>query len=119
MNVNVTRSHAWMMDIVALNMEASAMRLGPPQTITTLAICATSNILAISNRKKLNNVFQRVKNCTCWARQGPNECVDPQYQCRLKFQGECDTEKPSPDHVPTGLKCLSPKFDILFIFLLL
>ena len=42
MNVNVTRSPALMMDIVALSMEESAMRLNPPQIITLQTTCATS-----------------------------------------------------------------------------
>ena len=42
-NASVTRSPALMMDTVAQNMEASAMRHDPPQTIMILDTCATSN----------------------------------------------------------------------------
>ena len=41
-DASVTRSPALMMDTVAQNMEASAMRLDPLQIITTLDTCATS-----------------------------------------------------------------------------
>ena len=42
-DASVTRSPALMMDTVAQNMEASAMRRDPPQTIMILDTCATSN----------------------------------------------------------------------------
>lgn len=63
-------------------------------------------------------VFKRVKNCTCWAKQGSNECIDPQFKCGEIYHGDCAVEKPSDDYVPTGLKCLSLKLDIFFILLL-
>ena len=99
------------MDTAAQNMEESAMRLHPLQTITTLDTCATSNNPTPDNLTQIF-CFHRVKNCTCWARKvQTEECIDPGNQCEIKFEGfaECAKEKPNDDYVPTGLKCVSTK----------